>query len=112
MLTFVICGGGPTGVELAGAIADLGVFGLADEFRKIDPASARIVLIQAAPRLLPTFPEELSRAAFDSLARMGVEVRLNSRVEDVRRDAVVVSPTSRIRLWITRFCGFSRRLSI
>ncbi|MGA8715560.1 MAG: FAD-dependent oxidoreductase [Roseiarcus sp.] len=91
LLTFVICGGGPTGVELAGAIADLARFGLADEFRKIVPASARVVLIQAAPRLLPTFPEELSRAAFDSLARMGVEVRLNSRVEDVGRDAVVVN---------------------
>ena len=56
LLTFVICGGGPTGVELAGAIADLARFGLANEFRRIDPASARIVLIQGAPRLLPTFP--------------------------------------------------------
>jgi len=91
LLTFVICGGGPTGVELAGAIADLARFGLADEFRAIVPASARIVLVQAAPRLLPTFPETLSRAALDSLARMGVEVRLNSRVEDVEADAVAVN---------------------
>ena len=53
LLTFVICGAGPTGVELAGAIADLAHFGLSDEFRSIDPASARVVLVQAGPRVLP-----------------------------------------------------------
>jgi NADH dehydrogenase/putative oxidoreductase len=91
LLTFVICGAGPTGVELAGAIADLARFGLSDEFRSIDPASARIVLVQAGPRVLPTFPERLSLAAQTSLAKMGVEVRLNSRMEKVETGGVVVN---------------------
>jgi NADH dehydrogenase FAD-containing subunit len=91
LLTFVICGAGPTGVELAGAIADLAHFGLSHEFRSIDPASARIVLVQAGPRVLPTFPEGLSRAAQTSLEKMGVEVRLNSRVEKVEVGCVTVN---------------------
>jgi NADH dehydrogenase FAD-containing subunit/uncharacterized membrane protein YphA (DoxX/SURF4 family) len=91
LLTFVICGAGPTGVELAGAIADLAHFGLSDEFRSIDPASARVVLVQAGPRVLPTFPESLSLAAQTSLEKMGVEVRLNSRVEEVDADCVLVN---------------------
>jgi NADH dehydrogenase FAD-containing subunit/uncharacterized membrane protein YphA (DoxX/SURF4 family) len=91
LLTFVICGAGPTGVELAGAIADLARFGLSDEFRSIDPASARIVLVQAGPRVLPTFPESLSFAAQTSLERMGVELRLNNRMEKVGMGGVVVN---------------------
>jgi NADH dehydrogenase FAD-containing subunit len=63
LLTFVICGAGPTGVELAGAIADLAHFGLSDEFRSIDPSSARIVLVQAGPRVLPAFPAAIWPAA-------------------------------------------------
>ena len=91
LLTFVICGAGPTGVELAGAIADLAHFGLSHEFRSFDPTSARVVLVQAGPRVLPTFPEGLSLAAQTSLEKMGVEVRLNSRVENVEVGCVIVN---------------------
>jgi NADH dehydrogenase FAD-containing subunit/uncharacterized membrane protein YphA (DoxX/SURF4 family) len=91
LLTFLICGAGPTGVELAGAIADLARFGLSREFRGIDPASARVVLVQAGPRVLPTFPEGLSLAAQTSLEKMGVELRLNSRVEKVEAGCVIVN---------------------
>lgn len=90
-LTFVIVGGGPTGVELAGAIAELAARGLEGEFRIIDPSKARIVLVEAAPRLLATFPQTLSRAAGLALERMGVEVRTGKRVEAVAADHVVVS---------------------
>jgi len=90
-LTFVIVGGGPTGVELAGAIAELAARGLEGEFRVIDPAKARIVLVEAAPRLLANFPESLSRAASLALERLGVEVRTAERVESIAADRVVVS---------------------
>ena len=90
-LTFVIVGGGPTGVELAGAIAELAAHGLEGEFRTIDPSRARIVLVEASPRLLATFPESLSRAARLALERLGVEVQTGKRVEDVAADRVVVS---------------------
>ena len=75
LLTFVIVGGGATGVEMAGAIADVARQTLAADFRRIDPRSARIVLIEAGPRLLPTFPPDLSAYARDTLTRGGVEVR-------------------------------------
>ena len=91
LLTFVICGAGPTGVELAGAIADLARFGLSNEFRSIDPASARVVLVQAGPRVLPTFPESLSLSAQTSLEKIGVEIRLMSRMERVGAEGVVVN---------------------
>ncbi len=90
-LTFVIVGGGPTGVELAGAIAELAHTGLLGEFKEIDPATARVVLIQAGKRLLPAFPETLSDAAERDLQRLGVEVQLDRRVEKVDADGVVVS---------------------
>ena len=83
LLTFGVIGGGPTGVELAGAIAELARHGLSQEFRAIDPAQARVLLIQAGDRLLPTFAPALSRAAARSLRSLGVEVRLGSRVEAV-----------------------------
>lgn len=76
LLTFVIVGGGPTGVEMAGAIAELTKHALAADFRVIDPATTRIVLVEAGPRLLPAFPENLSEQARRSLERLGVEVRL------------------------------------
>ena len=69
LLTFLIVGGGPTGVELAGAIAELARFGMEKEFRRFDPAQARVVLVQAGPRVLPTFPEALSEKARRSLER-------------------------------------------
>lgn len=82
LLTFVIVGGGPTGVELAGAIAELARRVLAADFRHIDPTSARILLCEAGERVLPAFPEPLSRYAGRALARLGVEVKLKSPVTD------------------------------
>ena len=90
-LTFVVIGGGPTGVELAGAIVELARFGLAGDFRAIDPSEARVVLIQAADRLLPVFPQTLSAAAAKALEAIGVEVRLNARVEGFTEGGVLVS---------------------
>ncbi len=89
-LTFVVVGAGPTGVELAGAIAELAHFALAEEFRRIDPASARIILVQSGPRVLPAFPESLSARATRSLERLGVEVRVGSRVQEIDADGVVI----------------------
>jgi NADH:ubiquinone reductase (H+-translocating) len=80
LLTFVIIGGGPTGVELAGALAELAKAALARDFRRIDPATARIILIEAGPRLLPSFPPRLSEAAASALTRLGVELRLGTKV--------------------------------
>ena len=80
LLTFVIVGGGPTGVEMAGAIAELANRALAADFRSIDPRSARIVLVEAAPRLLTPFEPSLSEAAKRSLEQLGVDVRLGTAV--------------------------------
>jgi NADH dehydrogenase/putative oxidoreductase len=92
LLTFLIVGGGPTGVELAGAIAELARYGMDKEFRRFDPAQARVVLVQAAPRLLPGgFPEAMGASAKASLERLGVSVRLSSRVEAIDADGVTVS---------------------
>jgi NADH dehydrogenase/putative oxidoreductase len=91
LLTFVIVGGGPTGVELAGAIAELARLGLEREFRNFDPASARVILVQAGPRILPAFPEALSEQARRALEGLGVEVRLDSRVERIDADGVTIS---------------------
>jgi NADH dehydrogenase len=74
LLTFVIIGGGPTGVEMAGAIAEVARQTLKRDFRRIDPRTARIMLIEAGPRLLPAFSERHSRYAYDALTAMGVEV--------------------------------------
>ncbi len=80
-LTFVIIGGGPTGVEMAGAIAELARYTLASDFRNINPRSARIILVEAGDRLLRAFPESLSDYAKRRLEKLGVEVLLNHRVE-------------------------------
>ena len=91
LLTFLIVGGGPTGVELAGAIGELARYGMEKEFRNFDPASARVILVQAAPRILPTFPEKLSATAKASLEKLGVEVVLNGRVEHIDIEGVRVN---------------------
>jgi NADH dehydrogenase/putative oxidoreductase len=83
LLTFGVIGGGPTGVELAGAIAELARNGLRQEFRSVDPAQARVLLIQSGDRLLPTFPPRLSEAAARALKALGVEVWLGRAVEGV-----------------------------
>jgi NADH dehydrogenase len=88
LLTFVIVGGGPTGVEMAGAIAEIARQTLRFDFRRIDPRSSRIVLIEAGPRILPTFPEKLSAYAKRSLERMGVEVMTGAMVTACHRDGV------------------------
>lgn len=80
LLTFVIVGGGPTGVELAGAIAEVARHALPADFRRIDPRSARVVLLEAGPRILPNLPEDLSAYARGVLDGMGVEVRTATRV--------------------------------
>ncbi len=90
LLTFAIIGGGPTGVELAGALAELARRTLPPEFRRSDPGRARILLLEAGPRLLPSFPKRLSEVARRSLTRKGVEVRTGAIVEDVRDGAIVV----------------------
>jgi NADH dehydrogenase len=88
LLTFVIVGGGPTGVEMAGAIAEIARQTLRFDFRRIDPSSSRIVLIEGGPRILPTFPEDLSAYAKRSLERMGVEVMTGAMVTACHRDGV------------------------
>ncbi len=88
LLTFVIIGGGPTGVELAGAIAELSRVTLARDFRRIRPADARIVVCDAGPRVLASFPERLSDYAAGRLRSLGVTLLLNTPVQDVRPDGV------------------------
>ena len=83
LLTFVVIGGGPTGVELAGALAEISRQSLARDFRHFDPSSARIILVEGGPTLLSSFPEPLRRAALADLQRLGVEVRVNSVVTNV-----------------------------
>jgi NADH dehydrogenase len=90
MLSIVIIGGGPTGVEMAGSIAELARAALAKDFRHIDPRNAKILLVEAGPRLLATFPDDLSAAAFKSLQRLGVDVRLNARVSECDTDGVQI----------------------
>ncbi|HET7599122.1 MAG TPA: NAD(P)/FAD-dependent oxidoreductase [Gemmatimonadales bacterium] len=82
-LTFVVVGGGPTGVEVAGALAEVRNFALCRDFRQINPRSAQIVLVEAGPRLLASYPEKLSLRAASELHRLGVEVRTNTAVKDV-----------------------------
>ena len=88
LLTIAIIGGGPTGVELAGAVAELSRRALARDFRAIDPSRTRVLLIEAGPRLLANFPESLSRYTEVALARLGVEVRLGTAVTDCHADGL------------------------
>ena len=90
LLTFVLVGGGPTGVEMAGALAELRRFTLKSNFRRIDPQRARIILAEALPRILANFPEELSRKAQARLERVGVELRLGQPVKAIDEATVVI----------------------
>jgi NADH dehydrogenase len=102
LMTFVVIGGGPTGVELAGALAEISRKTIARDFRVIDPTQARIVLLEGGSRVLPTFPESLSRKAEAQLQRLGVEVRTNAKVTDVTTDAAWIGGEqirSRAILW-------------
>jgi NADH dehydrogenase len=89
-LTFVVVGGGPTGVELAGALGEIARFSLVHDFRHINPSTARVILIEAGPRVLATMPEDLSNAAVKQLQDLGVEIRTSSRVLDVNEDGIRV----------------------
>src|SRR6266481_8060744 len=102
LLTFVIVGGGPTGVELAGALAELAKAALARDFRRIDATTARIVLVEAGPRLLPSFPPRLSEVAAGALQRLGIDVRLGTAVAGCDRDGAVLGDErieSRTLIW-------------
>jgi len=102
LLTFVIVGGGPTGVELAGALAELAKAALARDFRHIDPTTARIVLVEAGPRLLPSFPPKLSAVAARALTRLGVELRLDAKVTHCDCEGAVLGDErieSRTLIW-------------
>lgn len=83
LLTFVVVGGGPTGVEMAGAIAELARRSASDDFRSITPHCSRVVLVEAGPRILPSFPEDLSAKAEDGLRELGVEVMTGNPVTDI-----------------------------
>lgn len=89
-LTFVVIGGGPTGVEMAGAIAELAHVALRYDFRTIDPREARVVLVEAGPRVLPAFPPALSAAAGTALERLHVEVRLGTPVSNCSESGVTI----------------------
>lgn len=87
-LTFIVVGGGPTGVELAGALMELAQDALAHDFRRINPREARVLLIEAGPRLMPMFDPSLSESAKQELRRRGVEVRVNAKVTDITERGV------------------------
>ena len=91
LLTFVIVGGGPTGVELAGMIPEVTRQALRGEFRRIDPSKARVLLLEGGPRILPSFPEALSEQARHDLEALGVEVRTNCVVTHVDADGVMAN---------------------
>ncbi len=91
LLTFVLVGAGATGVEMAGAIAELAHHALAHDFRHIDPSCTRILLVEAAPRILTAFPVSLARKAEHALTRLGVEVRTNASVEEIDADGVMIA---------------------
>ena len=88
-LNFVVVGGGPTGVELAGAISDIARRYLRHDFRHIDPAKARVIVVEGGNRVLPTYPEDLSRKAEEQLAALGVEIHDGARVTDVQPGYVI-----------------------
>jgi NADH dehydrogenase len=92
-LNFVVVGAGPTGVELAGTLAEICRHVLAHEFRSIDPSRARILLLEGGPRVLPAYPEDLSRSAEAQLRRLGVEVRTNAMVTMIEPGAVRIGDT-------------------
>jgi len=89
-LNFVIIGGGPTGVELAGAISDISKLYMRHDFRHIDPSKARVTLIEGSPRILAAYPEDLSKKAVEQLNQLGVEVQTGQSVMDVKPGYVVV----------------------
>jgi NADH dehydrogenase len=94
LLTSIVIGGGPTGVEMAGAIAELGHFMITRDFRDLSPADFRVILIEAAPRILGAFPEDLAGYAERTLAKAGVQVLTNTPVDRITKDEVVAGPNT------------------
>jgi NADH dehydrogenase len=101
-LTFVIVGAGPTGVELAGALGEIANDSLRHDFRDIDPSTARIILVEGADRVLPPYPRKLSAAAQKMIERLGVTVRTNAMVTDIRADSVAIREGHRTETIPTR----------
>lgn len=117
LLTFVVVGAGPTGVELAGAIAELSRFTVAKDFRVIDPTKAKVVLVEAGPRVLAAFAPRLSERALWGLQKLGVDVRLGTKVEQVNEAGVVLSTgplAAKTVLWAAgvESQGLSRELGV
>src|SRR5207249_6469589 len=101
-MNFVIIGGGPTGVEMAGAIAEISRYTLARDFRHIDPSEARVILIEGEPRLLAAYPEDLSASARKQLVDLGVEVRTGARATNLTEGGVQVNGEfipCRVKMW-------------
>src|SRR2546426_5852273 len=101
-MTFVIIGGGPTGVEMAGAIAEISRYTLAKDFRHIDPSQARVILIEGEPRLLAAFPEDLSASALKQLVDLGVEVRTGIHATNLTESGLQVGDefiACRVKVW-------------
>src|SRR5437016_8457461 len=101
-LNFVIIGGGPTGVEMAGAIAEISRYTLSKDFRHIDPSQARVILIEGGPRLLGAYPEDLSESARKQLMDLGVEVRTSTRATNLNEAGVQVGEEfipCRVKIW-------------
>ncbi len=105
-LNFVIIGGGPTGIELAGALAELSRYSLKNEFRKINPERAKIFLVEAGPAILPGFPEKLINNAVKSLGKLGVSIKTNSLVTNIQDNGIQIKSSegvefieSSVALW-------------
>ena len=101
-LNFVVVGGGPTGVELAGAISDISRLYMQRDFRHIDPAKAHVIVVEGSPRLLSAYPEDLSRKAAEQLINVGVEVRTNVKVTEIQPGYIVADGErldSAVTLW-------------
>jgi NADH dehydrogenase len=101
-MTFVVIGGGPTGVEMAGAIAEISRYTLAKDFRHIDPSKARVILIEGASRLLSAYPPDLSESARKQLIELGVDVRTDARATDITESGVQLDGEfipCRVKIW-------------
>jgi len=101
-MNFVIVGGGPTGVEMAGAIAEISRYTMAKDFHHIDPSQARVILIEGEPRLLAAYPPDLSESARKQLTQLGVEVRTNTRATNLTEEGVQIGDEfipCRVKIW-------------
>lgn len=96
LLTFVVVGGGPTGVEMAGAMAEIAIHSMQREFDVIDPSKARVILVEGADAILPVYPRSLSKKAQEQLETLGVEVRVESLVETIDETGVTLADGTRI----------------